>query len=207
MTTLLACSSSNGRGGTLTSDANSVNSVQASESVNAVTPSGLNSSNLTARLLSRDGVLKTNSVSLAPVALGKNATDISQELAGQILADSARDKIDFEIVSDSVAPSANARFVLDLKTFKGLRGSGVGASQGAEVGFTLKLVSATSSSIFWQADFYHKDRALSDNFLALQRSAEDRAGWSDANQVLGRGLKQAFSVFSGARRQLFMAKN
>ena len=97
ISTLLACASSNSSTGTITPDGESVGSRQKSAATNSVTPSGLNSSNLTARLLSRDGVLKTNSVSLASVSLGKNATDISQELAGQILADSAHDKIDFEI--------------------------------------------------------------------------------------------------------------
>lgn len=165
---------------------------------------GVNSSNLTSRLLSKD-IVRINSVSLSTIQTSAASQELSLDLATQNFAEAANRKLEFSVSSNN-SDNVDGRFVLNVGTFKNLRGSVVGASEGAEVGFNLKLIDR-SGQVLWTADFFHKDRALTDNILALNRSKGDRHGWSDANQVLRRGLEQAFQVFNNTRRSLFLKSN
>ncbi|MBX7145665.1 MAG: hypothetical protein K1X79_14535 [Oligoflexia bacterium] len=95
----------------------------------------------------------------------------------------------------------DATLQLRLYTYKERKGSAVGVSEPASVGFELSLLRASDAATVWNASFFKQDEALTDNLLRLDEriKSSDAPQWSTAQNMLKSGLRQALQDLADRR--------
>jgi hypothetical protein len=93
----------------------------------------------------------------------------------------------------------------ELLTFRERQGSSVGGEP-ATVAFTMSIERVSDGQEVWQAKYFFRQEALSENWLKLgQRFGSDGtgAGWITGHEVLDRGLSAALRDLANRRDQQF----
>lgn len=163
----------------------------------------------------RQGLLRVNSVLLAPVQFQGNARleGGDQERLDRELEFAAGRELDVDVTPPSkvkdlirrgTAPDqftaaavdsakklrSDGVLVTTINTLEEREGSRVGADAPAALGFTMSLVRVADSRSVWSTSYYIQDHALSENLLSIHDT-----GWRSLQEHLTEG-------FSGALREL-----
>lgn len=95
----------------------------------------------------------------------------------------------------------DATLQLRLHTFEERKGSAIGVSQPAAVGFEVSLLRSSDSALIWSANYFRRDEALTDNLLRLNERIKDSEAphWSSADSLLKDGLRKALQDLADRR--------
>ena len=85
-------------------------------------------------------------------------------------------------------------------------GSALGSSSGATVNFQMSLYRTADAKQVWEASYYFRDQALSENLLKIGDRFEkgQGAGWRTALRVISDGFRAALRDFSAKRQAGFI---
>lgn len=190
----------------------------ASGAKGAVKPGGLSSPIVSPLEVRVDNPARLTSISSLGVAQPVLAPSISdQSITAVGLQELIQDRAD-EILGMKVlkadpgsaatgAKGARADSILktDLLTFRDRQGSRVGGEP-ATVAFVMSIQRVADGQEVWQAKYFFRQEALSENWLKLgQRFGSDGtgAGWISGREVLDRGLSAALRDFAARRDEQF----
>lgn len=151
---------------------------------------------------------------------GVSAKVISPQDARGIISNAAAENLTLRLVSNPnsalggkgvVVPGASAADAV-LKTeilrFDERQGSAFGGEPSV-VSFRMTMYSPRAKADLWNAQYFMKQEALSENLLKIRERVGPSglgAGWSTAHEVFKQGVNQALLDFNSSREQRFIAK-
>ena|GEM_PF-6502800 len=104
---------------------------------------------------------------------------------------------------------SQAVLISRLNIYQARKGSSLGAEQGAHVQFVLTLKDVESGQEIWIANYNYRDKAVTDDLLALPNKFEGTgqrgAGWQSVEEIFRSGLSQSFQNLSALRQREFSA--
>lgn len=94
---------------------------------------------------------------------------------------------------------ADALLVTHVHRYQKRIGSTIGVTQPASVDFRISVISVASKTELWNASYFFRDEALSENLFRISEhlhNIKNKKGWLSADDILRAGMKQSGSALS-----------
>jgi hypothetical protein len=176
------------------------------------------SSPLNAAVLRPEILSAVNSIEVAQPVIKQSgiAATISPQDAYVTISKAARETMTLKVMggepgrslSDGVAVNTSADAVLrtEILRFEERSGSAFGGEP-AVVSFRMVMYSPRGRADIWSAQYFLKQEALSENLLRIGERVGPSglgAGWSTAQEVFKKGIREALQDFNSQREQSFV---
>lgn len=189
-------------------------------------PGKLSNPSLMAAASGGHGLLKVNSIAVAPVEFSQDLTGVSLKEIGanESLMTAMMDELDLAVYSDQQVASllgknggkigaakalgADAVLLTEISEFSERVGSRIGSDAPARVAFNMSIVRAKDGAELWKASYSFKDEALTDNLFHIKKRGETgKVGFKSARDLLMNGFRLASKDFAKTRNEQFQGLN
>ena len=149
-------------------------------------------------------LLTINSIGLLapqyPEGGGCNLSDLESMLLRAL-----RSELYVDVVpSDKLKETAvDGRLSITVQTCAERKGSSLGVSQPAAVGFETSLIRVSDGKEIWRAEFVREEKEFSSDILRGREVLQSRAGWRSAREILQSGIYDAARDLATRRDEQF----
>lgn len=123
----------------------------------------------------------------------------------ELLERRADEALAMKVVSASAAAKADAELNTEVLSYQEREGSKFGGEP-ATVSFLMTISRVSDGAQVWQANYFFRQEALSDNWLKIgQRYGSNGtgSGWLSARELFDRGVSAALADFADRRDDQF----
>ena len=163
---------------------------------------------LSIKVASPSRLATISALRILPPAIAPSVANPSVTAQGleELLVRRADEAMSMKVVAATAAGKTDAVLRTEVLTYQEREGSKFGGEPAA-VSFVMTVTRSSDGAEVWQANYFFRQEALSDNWLKIgQRYGSNGtgSGWLSARELLDRGLSAAFADFATRRDDQFV---
>ncbi len=163
---------------------------------------------LAIRVVSPARLTTISSLRVLPPTIAPSVGRSAEAVPGlqELLERRADEALSMKVVSASAAAKADSVLNTEVLSYQEREGSKFGGEP-ATVSFLMTISRASDGAQVWQANYFFRQEALSDNWLKIgQRYGSNGtgSGWLSARELFDRGVSAALADFAARRDDQFV---